>query len=99
PHRVVPSCPTRRSSDLGAVVDDGKGTHPHLAVRFSYSPLAKGQHNAQLNVDYNGSSRAQLPLYGEADFYATAALSATADGKPTRSEEHTSELQSRENLV
>lgn len=63
-------------SASGTVVDAGNGTYPHMAVILKYEPKAKGVHVAQLNINYNNGSRAQLPIYGEADWFAYGKLSA-----------------------
>ncbi|PNG50259.1 hypothetical protein WDL1P1_00303 (plasmid) [Variovorax sp. WDL1] len=65
-------------SATGAVVDVGNGAYPHLAVVLSYAPLAKGVHNAQLTIRYNGARQVQLPLYGEAQYFNKAELSSSS---------------------
>ncbi|VTU43223.1 MULTISPECIES: choice-of-anchor D domain-containing protein [unclassified Variovorax] len=71
-----------RLTATGATVDAGSGTYPHLGVVVTFAPKAKGTFNAQLNIDYNGGSRAQLPLFGVAEYFSYAALSGTASANP-----------------
>src|SRR5690606_40709724 len=88
PPRSTPF-PTRRSSDLGPVPKQGRGAchSPHC---FSHgTPLVAGGPPAQpVLAGGRAGYRARHP----------DALG-RQQGPPDRSEEHTSELQSRENLV
>src|SRR5690606_30135228 len=63
----------------GAVVDDGDGSHPHLAVTVRYAPQAAGEHNTQLTIRFNGDRVVGLPLYGEAKFFNEAQLLGDGD--------------------
>src|SRR5699024_11256376 len=92
-HRALPSFPTRRSSDLQG-----------LTEAFDLHPLA-------VEDASHGHQRPKLERYGQALFLAAHPIS-YKDGSeklviaevhafigPNRSEEHTSELQSRFDLV
>src|SRR5690606_40675806 len=88
PHRALPSFPTRRSSDLRrsalpATVLSGPVPHWSAAVRTAGSAI-------------------RLPAAGTAPVaapYAWWLQYCSVRCRQYRSEEHTSELQSRENLV
>src|SRR5690606_41322832 len=82
-HRLLPPFPTRRSSDLN-------NSAPGPAVGFGLSARLSGRCDRTLRsapITRFGSGRALCPAVG----FERAIGS--------RSEEHTSELQSRENLV
>src|SRR5207302_9837793 len=82
---ALPSVPTRRSSDLG-----GRHRHPGAGVDGAADRLQRvGRARGRARPD-----RRRPPAEGR------EAGARTGDrGGTTRSEEHTSELQSRENLV
>src|SRR5690606_39491274 len=88
--RQLPPFPTRRSSDLGVSVKDASGNVKDQETIFNESVVAlqnmeDGTEKAKLANDLFGRSGAEMmPLL---------------NGAAGRSEEHTSELQSRENLV
>src|SRR5206468_12716298 len=94
PPRVLHPFPTRRSSDLTA----GKETYP--AGRFLYSAMPR---DGEVVLDFN---KAYSPPCAFTD-YATCPLPPPQNrlpvrveaGEKDRSEEHTSELQSRSDLV
>src|SRR5690606_40198956 len=93
------SLPTRRSSDL--IATDGKWS-------FDTSTLSSGAHNFTATAtDFagnTGNASAALSVIIDTEAPAAPAItgysddSGTAGDGVTRSEEHTSELQSRENL-
>src|SRR5690606_40309023 len=87
----LPSFPTRRSSDL-------VGGHPHVVARRLQALRIDevGQHDlAQCHVVAVGIAREDHAVLGYVDRGQLAGREAVL----VRSEEHTSELQSRENLV
>src|SRR5690606_41026052 len=95
----LPSFPTRRSSDLTLVIftsDNG----PWIREKQeggSAGPFFEGKGST-----YEGGMRVPAIAWWPGTIQphrTTAALATTMDLYPTRSEEHTSELQSRENLV
>src|SRR5690606_41653618 len=81
---VVPSFPTRRSSDLAGV----------LRVRAAGDDAHRVEAQARALARVDGRDR---PALG--DELGDVRLAGDADLDLARSEEHTSELQSRENLV
>src|SRR5690606_41551621 len=94
PLRSLLSFPTRRSSDLlDARFDDGFGLHHGRAAR-----IGAALHQPAQVVD-----RIQIDVVKAADFGFDVARHGQVDhdhgAVAARSEEHTSELQSRENLV
>src|SRR5690606_41907645 len=92
--RDLHSFPTRRSSDLGVV----PGRHPVLGVGVvALEPLLELAVVEQpgLTVEELFDVGLREFVYGSHD----SGSSQSADGSAARSEEHTSELQSRENLV
>src|SRR5690606_39711978 len=91
PARRLPSFPTRRSSDLQAAG----------VVRHPAQPLFEGGVRGVPGGDLGGDPLA-APLLGGLVAGGSVSLWAVRRGRcplPPRSEEHTSELQSRENLV
>src|SRR5690606_42158526 len=87
-HRALHSFPTRRSSDLGcAVLGDFVAVQRHLAEHLV--------HLVQLGLKCSAGAAG---LGGRAA-RATAPRRLNLTALDPRSEEHTSELQSRENLV
>src|SRR5207302_9919144 len=85
PLRDLPSFPTRRSSDLGGA-----------AVAWPLAAKAQ-QPKSPIRIGF-------LPLGSSSNTYDQSLVSAFRQGEilsglGSRSEEHTSELQSRENLV
>src|SRR5690606_41559579 len=98
PARAFASCPTRRSSDLAAEIDCERAELLRLAA----------QADALAGVARNDGSAKIMAENLEAFFEAPAVVLSTVDrsavdtilqAATARSEEHTSELQSRENLV
>src|SRR5690606_41951092 len=83
-HRALHSFPTRRSSDL-VKHDLADGL-----ARLGTARLTRAHHRAPLLLE---------PLPQQLRLGGLAGSVATLEGDPERSEEHTSELQSRENLV
>src|SRR5690606_41954158 len=94
-----PSFPTRRSSDLGnmVVVLDRAGAGSPVFLEtdacFMWHSLNAFELGDSIVADFVGYS-APDHFLGE-----KAAFRMIMEGRPGRSEEHTSELQSRENLV
>src|SRR5690606_40234634 len=91
--RDLHSFPTRRSSDLKTIVLFG-ATHPFLG----FMPFGQPFENALL-PDLNKYPKLPTSVYGNkiVEGYQDVMRSISPDA--IRSEEHTSELQSRENLV
>src|SRR5206468_12333181 len=91
---VLHSFPTRRSSDLDnvdhAVVDD-------IAVGFQDAAVDRAQ-RAVVGDALAEDQRAAIGLHGAAGVHDHDAVDRAAAGE-RRSEEHTSELQSRSDLV
>src|SRR5690606_39823356 len=87
-HRALHSFPTRRSSDLG--VDPYYLTHKAQEIGYHPEMILAGR---RLNDN--------MPLYvaGEVVKLMTSKRIHVKGARILRSEEHTSELQSRENLV
>src|SRR5690606_42112021 len=99
PPHAHPSFPTRRSSDLinaiaGAAVD---GMLVTLPADFTQDPA-----NAEIVKAFTDKNRDPGGAFQLTAFAATKAIAEGIKGAGAddpRSEEHTSELQSRENLV
>src|SRR5690606_40381377 len=75
---------------------------PPTSTLFPYTTLfrSRGRHQRDQEADRRGQGgRADRRLHQRGDARAAAAHLAGEDDLPRRSEEHTSELQSRENLV
>src|SRR5690606_39949975 len=87
-HRPLHSSPTRRSSDLTRLEDRLQAADPAVAVGGGRIKLAQ----------VGAGPEPVLEVVGLAVGLAVDARLAE-DDHPARSEEHTSELQSRENLV
>src|SRR5690606_42076349 len=89
-HRYLPPFPTRRSSDLDPDVAGGQPVHPVAGLPVGRGGAAAGECadavTRQLREKVRQVGARGVPVQSEA-----------ALGE--RSEEHTSELQSRENLV
>src|SRR5690606_39532553 len=85
-HRDLHSFPTRRSSDL---IHGGKTTYKRLL-------LAGRQSNLRTEV---AAEDIHFQVFIDLRFISVDVISEKDIGKSFRSEEHTSELQSRENLV
>src|SRR5690606_40617726 len=97
-HRSLPPFPTRRSSDLG-----GLTLRTHMRMSGSWHVYRPGER-------WQRSAAAARIVIGTPGFVAVAfdvpvadflneSVLATEPALAARSEEHTSELQSRENLV
>src|SRR5690606_41193014 len=85
------SFPTRRSSDLFLVTGDGWRDAAHKVV-----PMAQGYLNDAGSVEAGAmKASVRVRIEGGAAFLNIK----SREAGPRRSEEHTSELQSRENLV
>src|SRR5690606_40011549 len=85
------SFPTRRSSDLGqyaSITITFKEAYENSALPY--------QLKGRLAVKSTDWSGARWSIYGVGQGFSTGP---GGEGIPSRSEEHTSELQSRENLV
>src|SRR5690606_41708179 len=89
------SCPTRRSSDLdgAAAADRLLAAHGAIDVFCASDLLAIGVALSYRSAGLQLGQDVQLIGYDDIDLVAESHLSLS------RSEEHTSELQSRENLV
>src|SRR5690606_42075376 len=91
--RHLPSFPTRRSSDLRCA--SWYGAHVHVGVQPSslYRRISSRAADATAGSPRNssGCSRSTAPTL--------SVVGTRTRPPPSRSEEHTSELQSRENLV
>src|SRR5690606_40203471 len=94
-HRALPSFPTRRSSDLALVAAIAVGALVGLLYGFLYTRLGLPSFVITL-AGLLGFLGLQLWVLGD-----TGSISLPFDSwiVQFRSEEHTSELQSRENLV
>src|SRR5690606_41727635 len=90
-HRDLPSFPTRRSSDLDISVPLFSWTEPDYA-RLKRSPCSftLASTSDEVNTRSSGSSQPSTSSHSRG---------VETVGRVRRSEEHTSELQSRENLV
>src|SRR5690606_40215450 len=89
PHRALPSFPTRRSSDLlVALVERAQHGKAGASADIGGDAHAHAPPEQPLAVE---QARAQKEIGGGTEHRHRAGLG--------RSEEHTSELQSRENLV
>src|SRR5690606_39636394 len=98
-HRARPCYPTRRSSDLKCRIGEEEWVrltqvdpkvHPHMwEVKMDLSRIPAGRHSIEVVVS--------SPTLAEASQCITILSGPWSEAM--RSEEHTSELQSRENLV
>src|SRR5690606_40814382 len=96
-HQDQPSFPTRRSSDLclarrppASTIRRGSLRNPADAPALFFAPFVSSTMRAEAHwIDYNGHLNAA---------YYNVFFDRAVD-EAFRSEEHTSELQSRENLV
>src|SRR5690606_41564761 len=93
----LPSSPTRRSSDLG-LATDRCGLCPAVGSGVSHRSRSIG-HDFALSLGTALTAPASAPPATAATPLLRRARPALVDGTVCRSEEHTSELQSRENLV
>src|SRR5690606_40035394 len=95
---VIPSFPTRRSSDLVSrilVLLDGRSMLPRLVSRLIFFFFSwMGIHERATSS--NGKGTYFRASDSTADFSSSSGILGSSI---TRSEEHTSELQSREKLV
>src|SRR5690606_40914714 len=98
PRRLAPF-PTRRSSDLPVLVDHVATVERWKGTLFAIGALAEPAVNADQGI---GGGRIEIPAIGIDEPARVADLASDGDGirrgGGARSEEHTSELQSRENL-
>src|SRR5690606_39982685 len=96
-HQCLPSFPTRRSSDLFAI--------PLTALQVAAEQSPFGPRNSDgrtyLAEERAATENAKFLRVEVNDFVAAKGHlpDPDIDWRPNRSEEHTSELQSRENLV
>src|SRR5207302_8714024 len=90
-HRDTPSLPTRRASDLRAAEEA-----PAEPAEGEEEPCAEGEERAEKR---RAQARAQGRHAGPRLIGPLVQTSGPIKRGPARSEEHTSELQSRENLV
>src|SRR5690606_40081809 len=89
--RFLPSFPTRRSSDLGSHPRrSASNSSNKFQYRFTISGSAKSS---------NARRRPAAPIRRATIGLSSSFRIASASAALSRSEEHTSELQSRENLV
>src|SRR5207253_10663962 len=98
-HRDLHSFPTRRSSDLGSRPTTAKQTYIEraavIAANYRNRVARARQHKVgllQIDIAVRDVDRSPNPL-------VTGCLSSILLNTETRSEEHTSELQSRGHLV
>src|SRR5690606_41609162 len=95
-HRYPPPIPTRRSSDLRldllALTGVQRAAEAHRAHRDPLEMLPAARQHQQPALAREQVERRQQPVLARAQLQRLAAAQ-------ERSEEHTSELQSRENLV
>src|SRR5205823_8346285 len=89
---ILPSFPTRRSSDLMVTVIDCTGI-PSMTTDPPSGTVVSGN-PAIITADFHGATPISLQWYR-----LTTDGSAAIDGATSRSEEHTSELQSLAYLV
>src|SRR5690606_40633782 len=98
-HRALPSFPTRRSSDLlEEVVKEVLSRHPGCSYRFAVAEQYRNmkqvvdRHPQIMEIGLEAIRRAGMePI-------RRSIRGGTDGSRLSRSEEHTSELQSRENL-
>src|SRR5690606_39467497 len=95
--RARHSFPTRRSSDLRVWAAEADVASASLDLQYAVEDSDRTTAQARLEDALGRLSSAQGDL-SDARSALTAAIS-HRDGAAERSEEHTSELQSRENLV
>src|SRR5690606_40784074 len=88
------SFPTRRSSDLDELLSQG-------SEEFRWQPPEDEWHSITLNYTSGTTGDPKGVVYHHRGAYLNALSNVIGLGLPSgsRSEEHTSELQSRENLV
>src|SRR5690606_42009697 len=91
------SFPTRRSSDLIAMVFQSYALYPHMTVRenLAFGLKLRGQPAAVIEERVRNAAQ----LLGLSDMLDKLPKAMSGGQRQRRSEEHTSELQSRENLV
>src|SRR5690606_41722797 len=89
PHRHLPSFPTRRSSDLSSIaVRTSSSLYPPTCRNWAaIAPAPSGR-----------KRRSAKPMLRNSWFVSNSVVTGPVRSEK-RSEEHTSELQSRENLV
>src|SRR5690606_40483019 len=98
-HRHPPYFPTRRSSDLIKVAYFGYlSSEQAVAVYQSALALAEEGKRTNERLVENGKGLPAYVLRSESEVAAAQAALIDAEQQVQRSEEHTSELQSRENL-
>src|SRR5690606_40177761 len=92
-HRTLPSFPTRRSSDLISVTDffDQRIRVGHYGLLFSVTVSGRSKEST-----HHGGIQIRRYVGGQITHHHSAVRVFLLS---VRSEEHTSELQSRENLV
>src|SRR5690606_41842673 len=95
-HRDLPPLPTRRSSDL-QVIDSFQREPLQRQLLVVFIGALTAEPN-QPPLDQRDNDRGDSRNQGDNHFHVRSAPDATTSGR-WRSEEHTSELQSRENLV
>src|SRR5690606_41118023 len=91
------SFPTRRSSDLRGV-DPANQSCQRRCIRYHLEYIATGFAAAE-NCEVHARCGEVEPAYPCAERYDRRCIRQHAVSRAVRSEEHTSELQSRENLV
>src|SRR5207253_5605277 len=97
PPRDLHSSPTRRSSDLAPQEDGGIVAVPPLDQVGP--PLQTNRTVLATNIKLLGRALAELQREARAAVIDEARAYLAQAGEPVRSEEHTSELQSRGHLV
>src|SRR5690606_40099919 len=98
-HHAVPHSPTRRSSDLAAPQTTGSRPETPPTPRRSSPPRVRTQLAAPAKSCRRKPATASAPRHAAPPAPAPPERPPSAPQWPDRSEEHTSELQSRENLV
>src|SRR5690606_41813494 len=96
---VVPDCPTRRSSDLDASdMERMSGGPPQGVCHLSRPGAPRKVVSSRSSSASSRNGRALEPPTHTVCSVGSTQLRVTFGVSVTRSEEHTSELQSRENL-
>src|SRR5690606_40558622 len=98
-HPSLPPCPTRRSSDLVDLEAEAPGERHRAAdLRPALGRGGKAERAHLLPVDRLAGRLLQPVEDGDRVLHEAGEVALAAELTDERSEEHTSELQSRENL-